>query len=64
MVTMVGRMKLALALVSLFGSLFVWWVKQDADKKALDAERKKEIKDAVYSGDISRIHRIIDGLRS
>jgi uncharacterized Tic20 family protein len=56
-------MKLALALVSLFGSLFVWWVKQDADKKALNAERKKEIKDAVYSGDVARIHAVIDRMR-
>lgn len=56
-------MKLALAIISLMGSIFVWWIKQDADKKALNAERKKEIKDAVYSGDVSRIHAIIDGLR-
>lgn len=63
LVAMVGRMKLALALISLIGSVFVWWVKQDAEDKAKKAERKKEIKDAVFSGDVSRIHAVIDGLR-
>lgn len=56
-------LKIVLALLSLASSVFVWWVKNDQDKKKRLAERKQEIKDAVYSGDVSRIHAIIDGLR-
>lgn len=56
-------LKIVLALLSLASSVFVWWVKNDQDKKKRLAERKQEIKDAVYSGDVSRIHAVIDGLR-
>lgn len=55
--------KVILALLSLASSVFVWLVKNDSEKKKKIAERKKEIKDAVYSGDVARIHAIIDGLR-
>ena len=57
-------LKLILAIISLVTSIFVWWIKQDADKKKRVAERKQEIKDAVYSGDASRINSIIQQLRS
>lgn len=56
-------LKVILALLSLAGSVFVWWVKNDSDNKKKVAERKQEIKDAVYSGDVSRLHNIIDQLR-
>jgi hypothetical protein len=56
-------MKLALALISLLGSIFVWWIKQDEEKKKRVSERKQEIKDAVYSGDVGRLHAVIDSLR-
>jgi hypothetical protein len=56
-------LKVILALLSLAGSVFVWWVKNDSEKKRRVSERKKEIEDAVYSGDVSRLHSIIDGLR-
>lgn len=40
-----------------------WWFKrQDAIKKER-SDAKKAISDAIASGDISRIHAIIDGLR-
>ena len=56
-------LKLILALLSLAGSVFVWWAKNDSEKKKKVAERKQEIKDAVYSGDIARLHSVIDKLR-
>ena len=55
--------KVILALLSLASSVFVWWMKNDSEKKKRVAERKQEIKDAVTSGDVSRLHNIIDGLR-
>ena len=57
-------LKVILTLLSLAGSVFVWWVKNDSDKKKRVAERKQEIKDAVYSGDVSRINALIQQLRS
>lgn len=56
-------MKLTLALLSLAGSVFVWWVKQDSDRKKAYAERKQDIKDAVESNDIARLNAIICQLR-
>jgi hypothetical protein len=56
-------LKVILALLSLAGSVFVWWAKNDTEKKKRVAERKQEIKDAVTSADVSRLHSIIDGLR-
>lgn len=56
-------LKLLLGILSLVGSIFAWWMKNDAEKKKRVAERKQEIKDAVTSGDVSRLHSIIDGLR-
>jgi hypothetical protein len=56
-------LKVIFALISLAGSVFVWWVKQDVEKKRRLIVRKQEIKDAVYSGDIALLHSIIDKLR-
>lgn len=56
-------MRLALALISLFGSVFLWWVKQDAASKEEKAQTKKDIHEAVMSGDVSRINAIIQRLR-
>lgn len=56
-------MKLALALISLFGSIFIWWVKQDDAKKKEIKERKQEIKDAVFSCDVARINAVVMRLR-
>jgi hypothetical protein len=55
--------KLVLALLSLAGSVFIWWSKQDAEKKAENAQRKKDIHEAVFSGDVSRINAVIQRLR-
>jgi hypothetical protein len=55
--------KLLLALLQLAGALLVWWIKADADKKKAQAERKQEIKDAVFSGDVSRINAVVQRLR-
>lgn len=57
-------LKIILALLGLASSVFVWWVKNDSEKKKRVAERKQEIKDAVNSGDVSRINSIIQQLRS
>lgn len=57
-------LKIILAMLGLMSSMFVWWVKNDSEKKKKVAERKKEIKDAVYSGDVSRLNSIIQQLRS
>ena len=47
-----------------FGILLInWFVKHNDRKLKEKDDRKKEIKDAVASGDVSRIHRIIDQLR-
>ena len=55
--------KVILALLSLASSVFIWWIKNDTEKKKAVADRKEEIKDAVYSGDVARINAIVDGLR-
>jgi uncharacterized protein HemX len=44
-------------------AIFAWWAKQNDSKTKERESRKQEIKDAVKSGDISRIHSIIDRLR-
>jgi uncharacterized Tic20 family protein len=56
-------MKLLLALISLIGPIIAWMIKNDAESKQEKKERKQEIKDAIASGDISRIHAVIDRLR-
>ena len=56
-------LKLLFGIISLAAAIFGWWVKNDAEKKKRVAERKQEIKDAVYSGDIAGLHSVIDGLR-
>lgn len=56
-------LKLFISILSLAGSVFIWWVKNDAEKKKRLAERKKEIHEAVYSGDVSRINSIVQQLR-
>ena len=56
-------LKIVLALLSLASSVFVWWIKNDTEKKKAVADRKQEIKDAVYSGDVARINAIVDQLR-
>ena len=57
-------LKVLLAILGLASAVFAWWVKADSEKKKKIQDRKQEIKDAVESGDVSRIHRIIDRLRS
>lgn len=57
-------LKVVLALLSLATSIFVWFVKNDSEKKKKVADERKEIKEAVYSGDIARINAIINKLRS
>ena len=56
-------MKTLLALIGLIGPIIAWLIrnadKQDEEKKAV----KKEIHDAVYSGDPSRISAVIMRLR-
>jgi hypothetical protein len=56
-------MKLALALLSLFATVFTWWIKNQSTKKEEKDATKKEIHEAIASKDVSRIHAVIDRLR-
>jgi flagellar basal body-associated protein FliL len=57
-------LKLFLAMLSLATSIFVWWMKNDSEKKKKVSDERKEIKDAVNSGDVARINAVIQRLRS
>lgn len=56
-------MKLALALITLLGTVISWWIRASDESKKEKKERKQEIKDAVFSGDVSRINAVIMRLR-
>lgn len=40
-----------------------WWFAKNDKREKEKADAKKEISDAVASGDVARIHRIIDRMR-
>ena len=50
-------------LVALALGIWAWWAKNNDAKKKADEARRKEIHDAVHSGDVSRIHAIVDRMR-
>lgn len=56
-------LKFLLALISLASTVLVWWIKANNDDKAEKSRRKEDIKDAVFSGDVSRINAVIQRLR-
>lgn len=56
-------LELILAALGLAATIFTWWVSNDAAKKAKNDSEKKEINDAVESGNIGWIHSIIDRMR-
>jgi hypothetical protein len=56
-------MKLALALLGLFMTVLSWWMKNDSAKKEEKDATKKEIHEAIASGDVGRINAIVQRLR-
>lgn len=49
-----------LGIIQLTIAVWVAWAKADGEKKEKVKELKKEADDAVESGDIPRLHRIIE----
>jgi hypothetical protein len=56
-------MKFALAILQLIATVFTWWIKNNSSEKEKHDATKKEIHEAIASGDVARVHRIIDKLR-
>lgn len=56
-------MKLILALISLIGPVLSWLIQKNQKSEQERKDRKQEIKDAVFSGDVSRINAIVQRLR-
>ncbi len=52
--------KMILGIIQLTLAVWVAWAKADGEKKENVKELKKEADDAVESGDIPRLHRIIE----
>ena len=56
-------MKLLLALIGLIGPIISWMIRNNDESKEAKKERKQEIKDAVFSGNVSSINAVINKLR-
>lgn len=56
-------MKLLLALIGLIGPVISWLIKNNEATTQAKKERKQEIKDAVFSGNVANINACIQRLR-
>ena len=56
-------MRLALAILQLLATVLTWWIKNNSSEKEKHDATKKEIHEAIASGDVGRVHAVIDRLR-
>lgn len=56
-------LQIVLAVLGLAGTIFTLWLKRNDQITKEREDAKKEISDAIASGDISRINGIINKLR-
>jgi len=58
-----NTIKLLCGLVALGASLFAWWVKAKNDKEALKVSLRKETDEAIKSGDVAVVNRLIERIK-